>query len=140
MSIVTMAVTLAMLLWAVWFVAKGLSHGVRLLRRPSGQGPSREERVEREIGVVLLVGVVGVLVGTALFVVVLVTQRESQAFDLRARIAQLEDRVKVYEDGVGRLERAVEAGAREGRASGDRLDSDVRQGLSDLRKRLAGQQ
>ncbi len=139
MGILIVVVTLAMLLWAVWFVARALAHAVPILRRQARGGPSREERVEREIGVVLVGGAVGVLVVTALVIAALVTVREWGVLDLQARVARLEKTVRVYDDGLARLERIVDSGATAGQADAGRLAADVRREVSALRQRVAAQ-
>lgn len=113
MSILTVVVTLAMVLWAVWFVASGLAFAVRLLRHPpTGEGlvPAR---IVRRIGAVLLVGVLGVLVATVLLTAALVTERASPLAGIDATLTQWEAKARQHETGL-------------------------RHGLSLLRHRLAG--
>jgi hypothetical protein len=89
-SILTVLETLAMVLWAVWFVARGLAFAVRLLRHPpTGEGLVPAPMLGK-IGAVLLVGVLGVLVATALVTAALVTERESKLIPIAAGAARLE--------------------------------------------------
>jgi hypothetical protein len=133
MSVVTVVVTLAMLAWAVAFVAIGLRQGIRLLRRSASAGaPPPGEKA----GVVILFGVFGVLVLVALVVGALVTEREADLVGLGPKIARLEARERAYDEAVRRLDRALEAGAKAPDASVDRLAADVRKELAALRERL----
>ena len=89
----TILVTLAMVLWAVWFVVSGLAFAVRLLRHPpTGEGLVPAP-ILRRIGAVLLVGVLGVLVATALLTAGLVTERESKLIPIGTSVARLETNI-----------------------------------------------
>ena len=92
-SILTVFVTLAMVLWAVWFVVRGLAFAVRLLRHPpTGEGLVPASML-RKIGAVLLVGVLGILVATALLTTALVTERESKLIPIASGFARLESAI-----------------------------------------------
>ncbi len=114
MSVLTIVVILAMLVWAVWFVMGGLVLGVRLLRRrPAGQDLVPDP-VLRRIGLVLLVGVLGVLVATALLTAVVVTEHEAPLTRLETSIAQLDAGIRhLYEAALARLEKVREFAGRE---------------------------
>ncbi len=113
MSILTVVVTLAIVLWAVWFVVSGLAFAVHLLRHPpTGEGLMPAPAL-RKVGAVLLVGVLGVLIATALLTAALVTERESHLARIDATLTQWEAKAHQYETGL-------------------------RHGLSLLRHRLAG--
>lgn len=105
MSVLTIVVILAMLVWAVWFAVGGLILGVRLLRRqPAGQDLVPAP-VLRRIGLVLLVGVLGVLVATALLTAAVVTEREAPLTRLQTSIAQLDAGIRhLYEATLAGLE------------------------------------
>ncbi|HYB72710.1 MAG TPA: hypothetical protein VED18_05000, partial [Candidatus Sulfotelmatobacter sp.] len=83
-------VTLAMVLWAVWFVVRGLAFAVRLLRHPpTGEGLVPAPML-RKVGAVLLVGVLAVLVATALVTTTLVSERESKLVPIADGVAHME--------------------------------------------------
>ncbi len=84
----------------------------------------------------LLVGIGGALVGTSTVTAALVTGREADLIQPRGVVNLLETKVRVYEQGITRLEKSV--GAAKGVKGGaDRLAKEIRQELSDLRQRRA---
>lgn len=131
MTILAWVVFFAVLMGVVAFVA-GLVNAVRLL------SPAREAAVPvgTQLGAVLLVGIGGGLVATAMVTAALVRERDMEFYQLQGTVNHLEARVRVYEDGLGRMERALEA-AKGSRATADRMAADIRQEITDLRKRRA---
>ena len=131
MTMLTWVVFFAVLMGVVAFVA-GLVNAVRLLR------PSREGAVPvgTQLGAVLLVGIGGALVGTAMVTAALVKERDVEVHQLQSAVNQLEAKVRLYETGLTRLERTVEA-ARGSRASTDRITAEIRQEIAELRQRRA---
>ena len=89
-----------------------------------------------QIGAILLVGIGGALVGTAMVTAALVTEREADLIALKGSVDFLEAKVRVYESGIGRLERALES-AKGSRVSVDRLVSDLKHEVTDLRQKRA---
>ena len=138
MSGLTVVLLLVVLIWFGWFVTKGFLHGARLLRLPPSGAELSPTPMLRDIAVVLLVGVGGVIVGTILVIAAWVTERESLVLEHQARIVRLENRVRVYEEGLRRLEGRIDADARAGEAQAERLATDLREEIAALRRRLAG--
>jgi hypothetical protein len=100
-SLLTVVLVLAMLLWAMGFVVSGLVLAEEALwRRPAGPGLPPISRTRR-LGAVVLLVLGGILVVTAIVTGLLVAERESRLVHL--------------EDSVSQLERTV-------RALGNRLD------------------
>ncbi len=97
MSLLTIILTLAMLLWAVGFVVIGLvlAEGV-LWQRPSGASTLSVSRV-RKAGALILVALGGVLVAVALVVGGLMADRETHVFGLGAKVSELESRIQGLE-------------------------------------------
>lgn len=89
-SVLIVAVTLAMIFWAVGIMVKGMILAVQLLRRPANGEGARPTPAFRRIAAALLVSLGVILVGTVIVTAVLVTEREPQLVRLRAAVAQLE--------------------------------------------------
>ena len=131
MTILSWVVFFAVLMGVVAFVA-GLVNAVRLLK------PTRDATVPvgTQLGAVLLVGIGGALVATAMVTAALVRERDTEFHQLQGTVNQLEAKVRVYESGLARMERALEA-AKGSRASADRIAADMRQEIADLRQKRA---
>lgn len=133
MNVLTVVLVFSVLMGIVAF-AVGLILSVRLLRGPGG-GPVSAP-VGTQLGAVLLVGIGGILVCTAMVTAALVTEREADLHQMQSVINQLETKIRVYEQGISRLEKSVEA-SKAARGGGDRLAAEVRQELTELRQRRA---
>lgn len=97
MSLLTVILVLAMLLWAVGFVTAGLVLAEEVLwSRPRGEGSPPISRV-RKAGAMLLLVIGGILVVTAIVTGVLVAERESHLVRLDAAVSQLEGKVRTLE-------------------------------------------
>lgn len=132
MDVLTWVVTFAVIMGVVAFLA-GLINAIRLLRMAGGAGAAP---VGTQVGAVLLVGIGGALVGTAMVTAAMVKEREADLIALRSTVDFLEAKVRLYETGLTRLERALE-GAKGGRVAADRLVADLRNELADLRQKRA---
>ena len=132
MSILTSVVVFAVVMGIAAFAA-GLVLSVRLLRGPGGGAGATPAT---PLGAVLLVGIGGALVGTAMVTAALVTEREADLIQMQSVINQLETKVRVYEQGIARLEKSAEA-AKASKGGADRLAAEIRQELSELRQRRA---
>lgn len=130
MSLLTLVVVLSVFMGVVAFVA-GLVLCVQLGRRPSGTAATRRNT----LGAVLLVGLGGTVVGTTMVTAALVTDREADHIRLRGAVNLLEAKIRVYEGGLSRLERALEA-ARE--MKGEDPFAGVRDELAKVRQKRAG--
>lgn len=107
MSLLTVILVLAMLLWALGFVVSGLVLAEEVLwRRPAGEGAPPISRL-RKVGATLLLVIGAVLVLTAIVTGVLVTEREAHLVRLEATVSQLEGQVRALE---GKLSRALSDG------------------------------
>jgi len=94
MSLLTVVLVLAMLLWALGFVVSGLVLAEEVLwGRPRGKGSPPISRT-RKVGAMLLIVIGGVLVVTAIVTGVLVTEREAHLVRLEATVSQLEGEVR----------------------------------------------
>jgi hypothetical protein len=94
MSILTVLLILAMLLWSVGFVVVGIVLAEEVLwRRPAGLAAPSVSRT-RKIGAVGLLAIGGILLVTALVAGVLMAERE-------ARFVQLESRLGAPEHKLG---------------------------------------
>ncbi len=131
MNVLTVVLVFSVLMGIVAFAA-GLVLSVRLLRGPGGGAAVTP--VGTQLGAVLLVGIGGALVATALVTAALVTEREADLIQLQSVVNQLESKVRVYEQGIGRLEKSVEA-SKASKGGGDRLAAEIRQELRELRQR-----
>ena len=131
-SILAGVVVLAVLLGLAAYLT-GLVLAVRLLAQGAA---GRAGPIEPQLGALLLVGIGGLLVETTLVASGLVADAQTDLIRLRGTRVILETRVHIYETGLARLKRTVEAGQRAG-ASGDRLAADLRQQLRDLRRRAS---
>ncbi len=131
MNVLTVVLVFSVLMGIVAFAA-GLVLSVRLLRGPGGGAGTAP--VGTQLGAVLLVGIGGALVATALVTAALVTEREADLIQLQSVVNQLESKVRVYEQGIGRLEKSVEA-SKASKGGGDRLAAEIRQELRELRQR-----
>jgi hypothetical protein len=97
MSLLTVILVLAMLLWAVGFVTVGLVLAEEVLwRRPAGVGSPPVSRT-RKVAAVLLFVIGGILVMTAIVTGVLVAEREGRLVRLDAAVSQLEGKVGTLE-------------------------------------------
>jgi hypothetical protein len=124
----------AVVMGIVAFVA-GLINCVQLLRQArTGEKPVP---VGTQLGAVLLVGIGGGLVATAMVTAAHVKDREADANVLRGEVNSLQAKSTVYEHGLARLEKALDA-AKGSRASADKLAADLRQELIELRQQRAG--
>lgn len=133
MSILTSVVVFSVLMGVVAFVA-GLVLSVRLLR---GAAAGATAPTGTQLGAVLLVGIGGALVGTAMVTAALVTDRESDLIHLQSTINQQDARIRLYETGLTRMERALDA-AKGTKGGGDKVTADIRKELHDLRQKRAG--
>jgi len=133
MNILTWVVTFAVIMGVVAFLA-GLVNALRLLRQAAGGGAAPPPGTQ--LGAVLLVGIGGALVGTAMVTAALVTERETDLVNLKSSLDFLEAKVRVYETGLGRLERTLE-GAKGSRVNADRLVVELKQEVADLRLKRA---
>ncbi len=133
MNILTWVVTFAVIMGVVAFLA-GLVNALRLLRQAAGGGAAPPPGTQ--LGAVLLVGIGGALVGTAMVTAALVTERETDLVNLKSSLDFLEAKVRVYETGLGRLERTLE-GAKGSRVNPDRLVVELKQEVADLRLKRA---
>ena len=98
MSILTVVLVVAMLLWAVGFVVSGLVLAEEVLwRRPAGKGSPPISRT-RKVGAMLLLAIGGILVVTAIATGVLVAERESRLVRLEDSVSQLESTVRSLEN------------------------------------------
>ena len=88
--VLIIALILAMLLWAVAIMAKGLTLAVALLRSPLTDETTRSAPALQRIAAALLVALGVIVVGAVLVTAVLVIERQSEDFPFRAAIAQLE--------------------------------------------------
>jgi hypothetical protein len=93
MSILTVILILAMLLWSVGFVVVGLVLAEEVLwRRPAGQAGPPVSRT-RKIGAMGLLAIGGNLVVAALVAGVLMAEREAHFLQLESRLGDLEHRL-----------------------------------------------
>jgi hypothetical protein len=93
MSLLTVVLILAMLLWSVGFVVIGLVLAEEVLwRRPGGKGAPPVSRT-RQIGAMGLLAIGGILVVTALVAGVLMAEREAHFVRLESRLSDLEHRL-----------------------------------------------
>jgi hypothetical protein len=93
-SVFIVSVTLALIVWAVGIMVRGLILAVQLLRRPLRNGEAaRAAPAFRRIAAALLVALAVILVGTVVATAILVTERESRLVRLRAAFAQVESDV-----------------------------------------------
>jgi len=93
MSVLTVTLILAMLLWSVGFVVVGLVLAEEVLwRRPSGQAGPPVSRT-RKIGAMGLLAIGGILVVTALVAGALMAEREAHFVQLESRLGDLEHRL-----------------------------------------------
>jgi hypothetical protein len=98
MSLLTVILVLAMLLWAMGFVVSGLVLAEEVLwRRPAGEGAPPISRM-RKAGAMLLIVIGGILVVTAIVTGVLVAERESHLVRLEVTVSQLEGKVGALEN------------------------------------------
>ena len=132
MSILTSVVVFAVVIGIAAFVA-GLVLSVRLLRGAAGGSPAP---TGTQLGAVLLVGIGGALVGTAMVTAALVTDRESDMIQVQSAINHLEAKVRVYESGLTRIERVLDA-AKGAKGGGDKVTGEIRKELNDLRQKRA---
>lgn len=97
MSLLTVILVVAMLLWAVGFVTVGLVLAEEVLwRRPGGEGSPPTSRT-RKVGAIGLIVIGGILVVTAVVTGVLVAEREAHLIRLEATVSQLEGEVRALE-------------------------------------------
>ncbi len=98
MSLLTVILVLAMLLWALGFVVSGLVLAEEVLwRRPAGEGSPPVSRL-RKVGATLLLVIGCILVVTAIVTGVLVAEREAHLVRLEATVSQLESKVGALEN------------------------------------------
>ena len=97
MSLLTVVLVLAMLLWAVGFVVIGLLLAERSLLPRSGDAAPAPVSSTRKFGAIILMGIAGLLVGTALVTGFLVAERESHLDRLGATVSQLESRIHLLD-------------------------------------------
>lgn len=133
MGTLTWVVVFSVLMGVVAFIA-GLIISVRLLRGPSGGAGAVPTGTQ--LGAVLLVGIGGALVATAMVTAALVTDREADLIQLQGSINSLDAKIRVYEAGLTRMERTLDA-AKATKGGGDRLATEIREQISDLRKKRA---
>ena len=97
MSLLTVVLVMAMLLWAMGFVVSGLVLAEEVLwRRPIGaRAPTSRMR---KAGALLLLVIGGTLVASAIVTGVLVAEREAHLVQLEATVTQLEGKVQALEN------------------------------------------
>jgi len=101
MSLLTVILVLAMLLWALGFVVSGLVLAEEVLwRRPAKEGSPPVSRT-RKFGAMFLLVLGGILVVTAIVTGVLVAEREAHLIRLEATVSQLEGQVRALEGKLG---------------------------------------
>ena len=133
MSILTWVVVFSVIMGVVAFVA-GLVLSIRLLRGPAGGAGAAPAGTQ--LGAVLLVGIGGALVGTSMVTAAMVKDGEADMIQLRSVVNQQEAKIRVYETGLTRLDRALDA-AKGAKVGADRLAAEIRQELNDLRQKRA---
>jgi hypothetical protein len=93
MSILTVILILAMLLWSVGFVVVGLVLAEEILwRRPAGTASPPISRT-RKVGAIGLLVIGGILIVTAIVAGVLMAERETHFVQLESRLGDLEHRL-----------------------------------------------
>lgn len=133
MTILPIVVTVAVVIWAAALVTTAAILTVRALRpRAAAEGSIPEGP---QIAMLLLVGIGGILVTTALVTAALVTERESHLAHPHATNATLEAQVRLYESHLIHLEQRLDALGRSGKES-SQLADELRQEISELRQRL----
>lgn len=90
MSILTISMVLAMVLWALGFVLSGLFFAERLVWRPPSGDASRRIPLVRKVAAILLVVIGGTLVATTVVTAVLVGERFGRLAHLEGTVSQLE--------------------------------------------------
>jgi hypothetical protein len=103
-SLLTVVLILAMLLWAVGFVVLGLVLAERVLWGRSGGEGSPPVSSTRKGGGMLLIVIGGLMVVIAIVTGVLVAERESHLIRLAVSVSQLESKVQLLES---RLREAI---------------------------------
>jgi hypothetical protein len=93
-SILTVVLVLAMLLWALGFVVSGLVLAEEALWRRAGGRAAAPISRTRKVGSIVLLVLGGILVLTALVTGILVAERESRLIHLEDSVAQLERTVR----------------------------------------------
>ena len=102
MSLLTVVLVLAMLLWAMGFVVTGFVLAEEALwRRPGGAGSPSVSRTRR-VGAILLLIIGGILVAMAIVTGVLVTEREAHLVRLEATISKVAGELLALETTLNR--------------------------------------
>jgi len=97
MSLLTVILVVAMLLWAMGFVVSGFVMAEEVLwRRPGGSGSPPVSRT-RKVAAMLLLVLGGVLVLTAVVTGVLVAEREASLVRVEAAVSRLEGELRALE-------------------------------------------
>jgi hypothetical protein len=93
MSVLTVILILAMLLWSVGFVVVGLVLAEEVLwRRTAGKAAPPVSRT-RKVGAMGLLAMGGILVVTTIVAAVLMAEREAHFVQLESRLGDLEHRL-----------------------------------------------
>jgi hypothetical protein len=93
MSILTVVLILAMLLWSVGFVVVGIVLAEEVLwRRPAGKAAPPVSQT-RKVGAMGLLAIGGILVVTTIVAGVLMAEREAHFVQLESRLGDLEHRL-----------------------------------------------
>jgi hypothetical protein len=101
MSLLTVILVLAMLLWALGFVVSGLVLAEEVLwQRPAGEGARPISRL-RKVGAMLLLVIGVILVVTAVVTGVLVAEREAHLIRLEDTVSQLDGKLRALEGKLG---------------------------------------
>jgi hypothetical protein len=102
MSVLTVILILAMLLWSVGFVVVGIVLAEEVLwRRTAGKAAPPVSRT-RKIGAMGLLAIGGILVVTAIVAGVLMAERETHFIRLESRLSDLEHRLSQESAGPPR--------------------------------------
>jgi hypothetical protein len=102
MSILTVILILAMLLWSVGFVVVGIVLAEEVLwRRTAGKAAPPVSRT-RKIGAMGLLAIGGILVVTTIVAGVLMAERETHFIHLESRLSDLEHRLSQESAGPPR--------------------------------------
>ncbi len=133
MTILMVVVTVAVVIWGAALVVTAVVLAIRFLRQPASAEGSIPEGPQ--IAMLLLVGIGGILVTTALVVAALVTERESHLVRLHATNAKLEAQARLYESHLTHLEQRLDA-LRRSKKGSSQLAEELRKEISELRQRL----
>ena len=133
MSFLNLVVTFAVIMGIVAFIA-GFVNSVILMRRAA----KNQESVSSgsQLGAVLLVWAGGALVGVSMVTAAMVKDSEADLQALKGEVDTMQAKVRVYENGITRMEKALES-AKSSKATAEKVTSDLRAELNELRQRRA---